>query len=145
MKSVFTWLFNITALALLAACSNTPQKAAVDAKTVVNTQPALPGVLIIGRSTKVVMEEIIRFRNSKGMKLRLRNANQLEFTTPVSKANIPTEARIQYIFTQSTQGWLLTAQVFQISHPGTKSERSENITEHVRDKLNEELSRYTRN
>ncbi|WP_373975992.1 hypothetical protein NT239_04270 [Chitinibacter sp. SCUT-21] len=144
MKGNLRKIILISAASLLAACS-TPQHQGSEAKPVAKAQPNSPSILIVGRSTKAVSEDIIRFRTSKGMKLLSRSPTYLEFSANIAKANLPTEARIQYTLTQSQQGWQLSAKVLQISYPASKKEKIEDITLHVSDKLNEELARYATN
>lgn len=128
---------------LCVGCATSP--APEPTKPVVNAQPSYPTALIVGRSNKTIIEDIVRYRSSKGMKIRSRSANQIEFMSAVTKANIPTEARIQYSLMQTPQGWKLTARVYQISYPSSKNEKVEDITLSVADKLNEELARYVTN
>ncbi|WP_273428440.1 hypothetical protein [Chitinibacter tainanensis] len=128
---------------LLAACGTTPVTPVSPPKPAATPAPQVQGMIISGRSSKAIMEDIIRFRQSKGMQLKVRTANELEFSAKVPKANIPTEARMRYTLTQTQQGWLLAARVYQISYPSTKNEKVEEITAHVQDKLNEEFARYT--
>lgn len=145
-KQTFQWLCLVISSILLAACTTppapTPQP---EVKPVAKAQPNVASILIVGRSNKAVIEDIVRFRTSKGMKILTRSNNRLEFSSTVTKANIPTEARIQYTLIQASQGWQLSAKVFQISYPATKHEKVEDITPHVLDKLNEELARYVTN
>jgi hypothetical protein len=133
---------------VLAACvtpSPAPTATPVPAKTVAKVQPPSASILIVGRSNKALIEDIVLYRTGKGMKLLSRGPTRLEFSSNIAKANIPTEARIQYTLTQASQGWQLGAKVLQISFPGTKNEKVEDITAHVLDKLNEELARYATN
>jgi hypothetical protein len=134
----------IATCALLAACVS-PSAPQTESKPVAKAQPNTPSILIIGRSNKAVIEDIIRYRTGKGMKVLSRSATRLEFSSNITKANIPTEARIQYTLTQVTQGWQLSAKVFQISYPATKNEKVDDITSHVAEKLNDELARYVTN
>ncbi|QLG87029.1 hypothetical protein HQ393_01540 [Chitinibacter bivalviorum] len=144
MKLNFTSLLTMGILSFLCVGCAT-QSPPEPTKPVVNVQPSYPSATIVGRSNKTIMEDIIRYRSSKGMKIRSRSANQIEFMSAVTKANIPTEARIQYSLMQTPQGWKLTARVYQISYPSSKNEKVEDITLSVADKLNEELARYVTN
>ncbi|WP_157669520.1 hypothetical protein [Chitinibacter sp. GC72] len=138
----------LTCCALMAACA-TPGKAPSPSATPAPTTTKMPapkaGVLVIGRSSKAIIEDIVSYRSSKGMKILVRTPTYIEFSSAIGKANIPTEARIQYTLSSSAQGWVLSAKVLQISYPGTKKEKIEEITAHVQDKLNEELARYATN
>ncbi len=148
MKQHYSRAAAIASCLVITACatpSAPPVATPAPAKTVAKVQPPSASILIIGRSNKAVIEDIVAYRTGKGMKLLSRTSARLEFSSNIAKANIPTEARIQYTLTQASQGWQLSAKVLQISYPGTKNEKVEDITAHVVDKLNEELARYATN
>jgi hypothetical protein len=140
----------VSGLCVLSVACTTPPGATPDTpaspEKKTSKSPSAPAsIIIVGRSNKAVMEDIVQYRTSKGMKIRSRSANQVEFMAQVNKANIPTEARIQYTLMQVSQGWQLSARVYQISYPSTKKEKVEDITLSVIDKLNEELAGYATN
>ena len=143
----------ITALAAviactLSACGSAPtapanKPSATPSATSTENQAA-PSIIIKSRSSKVITEDIITYRTSKGMQIRSKGNLRLEFMMPIANTTVPTEARMQYVLNQTEQGWRVTARVFQITHPGSKNEKVQEITSAVSDKLVEELAGYAK-
>ena len=133
---------------ILSACSSNP--AATSKKAIVTPVPEVketqtaPSIIIQSRSSKAITEDIIRYRTSKGMKIRSKANLRLEFMMAISNTTAPTEARMQYVLNQTEQGWRVTARVYQITHPGSQQEKVQEITAAVSDKLIEELASYAK-
>ncbi|QZA80526.1 hypothetical protein [Deefgea piscis] len=120
------------------ANSNTSNTSSVS-----KNQPST-SIIIPSRSSKAILEDIIKYRSDKGMKIRSRGNQRVEMMMPMSNTSIPTEARMQYILTQTEQGWRVNVRVFQISNPGSKQETVQEITQALADKLAEELALYAK-
>ncbi|WP_288842000.1 hypothetical protein [uncultured Deefgea sp.] len=103
-----------------------------------------PSIIIPARSSKAILEDIIKYRTEKGMKIRSRGSQRVEMMMPMRNTSIPTEARMQYILTQAEQGWRVNVRVFQISNPGSPQESAQEITHALADKLAEELALYAK-
>ncbi|WP_297571838.1 hypothetical protein [uncultured Deefgea sp.] len=110
----------------------------------VSKDPLSPSIIIPSRSSKAILEDIIKYRTDKGMKIRSRGKQRVELMMPMRNTSIPTEARMQYILTQTEQGWRVNVRVFQISNPGSKQETVQEITQALADKLAEELALYAK-
>jgi hypothetical protein len=139
----------VTAMAcVLSACSSNP--AATTVKPVAPVAPTIkenqtaPSIIIKSRSSKAITEDIIRYRTSKGMKVRNKTSLNLEFMMVMSNTTIPTEARMVYALNQTEHGWRLSARVYQITNPGSQQEKVKEITAAVSDKLIEELATYAK-
>lgn len=132
----------------LSACSSAPTAPAskpAETTPATNTEnQAAPSIIIKSRSSKAITEDIIAYRTSKGMQIRSKGNLRLEFMMPITNTTVPTEARMQYVLNQTEQGWRVTARVFQITHPGNKNEKVQEITAAVSDKLSEELASYAK-
>ena len=150
--------FAIVCAALLAGCATQPaatQSASSPPATITTTpgtQPlpetklpaavATPSVLIAGRQPRDVIDDIVKYRTGRGMKVRTRSNTKVEFAETVTKAKEPTEARMVYQLAPVKGGLQLSARVFQVSYPGTASEKVAEITSVVAEKLNQELPGY---
>lgn len=146
----------LTGSLLLAACATTQppgttgrsETASTPASTASSTASAplsdgTPSVLIRGRSSKAVLDDIVQYRTQqKGMKLKSRSSTRLEFTLPIQRTATPTEARMSYLLVKEGDGLRLSARVFQFSYPGTTRETGQDVTQSMSDKLQEELQRY---
>jgi hypothetical protein len=132
----------------LGACGTNPapptSKPVEAAPAVSKEAQTAPSIIIKSRSSKAIIEDIIAYRSSKGMQIRSKGNLRLEFMMQISNTKVPTEARMQYVLNQTEQGWRVTARVFQITHPGSKNEKVQEITTAVSDKLAEELASYAK-
>jgi hypothetical protein len=139
-------IFCIAIACGLSACSSNP--AAPSSKPVEPTPAAAnqtaPSIIIQSRSSKAITEDIIRYRTSKGMKIRSKSTLRLEFMMMMSNTKSPTEARMSYVLNQTESGWRVTARVYQITNPGSQQEKVQEITAAVSDKLTEELASYAK-
>lgn len=130
---------------LLAACASGPLSTEKPgpAPTVRPGEPEAPSVLIRGKTAKTILDSVVKFRTQKGMRVVLRDARSVELGMPVPKTNPPADARMIYSISPAQDGLRLSAQVFQVVKLGGKSQTSD-ITASLRDKLEEELTSYTR-
>jgi hypothetical protein len=146
-RSAITALCTLIACTL-SACGSNPvapaSKPAEAAPAISNENQSAPSIIIKSRSSKAITEDIIAYRTSKGMQIRSKGNLRLEFMMPITNTTVPTEARMQYVLNQTEQGWRVTARVFQITHPGNKNEKVQEITAAVSDKLSEELAGYAK-
>ena len=138
---------------LLAACATPPSDNSAKAPVTGGTpQPVpetklpaagpAPTVLISGRKPQAILDDIVKYRTGKGMKLRNRTSMKVEFAETITSASQPTEARMVYLLSPGAKGLNLSARVFQVSYPGTARERVAEITSVVADKLSRELAGY---
>lgn len=130
----------------LGACSTppvAPPKETDTSASTTNNQVA-PSIVIQSRSSKAIIEDITRYRTSKGLKIRSKAALRIEFMMPISNTKTPTEARMLYVLNQTEHGWRVTARVYQISHPGSHQEKTQEITAAVSDQLSKELASYAK-
>ncbi|WP_159666780.1 hypothetical protein [Andreprevotia sp. IGB-42] len=154
------WPISMLAAALLAACAapgtpgtnTTPGKPAAPAVPTPLPTPARPSpeaqppsVTIQGRAAAAVLDDIVRYRTGRGMTLKIRTGNRVEFTMPVQKTKVPTEARMRYLLTPVSGNLQLSARVFQVLNPGTGREQVNEITNEVASQLERELAGYAGN
>lgn len=139
-------LLSLSLIAVLAACATPSPAPVVESKESkeINSSSA-PSIVIQSRSSKAIIEDIIATRTAKGMQIRNRSAQRVEFSLKMVNTSVPTEARMHYVLSQVELGWRLSARVFQISYPGSKKEKVQEITSQVADKLHEELAIYAAN
>lgn len=112
-------------------------------QTKLPTNTVTPSVLVAGRKPRDVVDEIVKYRTGKGMRVLNRSNTKVEFSAMVTGAKTPTEARMVYQLAPVSGGLRVSARVFQVSYPGTGHEEVSEITGVVADKLNQELSGYT--
>ncbi|SMC26879.1 hypothetical protein SAMN02745857_02640 [Andreprevotia lacus DSM 23236] len=101
-----------------------------------------PSATINGRSANAVLDDIVRYRTGRGMTLKVRTGNRVEFSMQVQKVKVPTEARMRYQLTTVNGALQLSARVFQVLNPGTSREQINEITNDVAGQLEHELSGY---
>jgi hypothetical protein len=140
------WLALLLSVILLAGCSTTPQP--TTSQPVASTPPAkieetAPSVLIRNRRAAQILDEIVRYRTQKGMKLVARDSQRVELSMAMPKSNPPAEARMIYSLSPEKDGLRLTAQVFHDTRQG-KRKKTSDVTAGLRDKLEEELANYAR-
>lgn len=134
------------ASALLAACATGPVTEPGPApRTAAPEQavPASPSVLVRGKTGKIILDSVVRYRTQKGMKVISRDSSRVVLGIMVPKSNPPAEARMIYSLAPASEGLRLTVQVFQITRSGGKIQNAE-ITESLRDNIEEELEMYAR-
>jgi hypothetical protein len=151
------FLISLGAISLLAACANTPSAPAsapsippisntqnpVKAQdTAINVNNNAPSIVIKDRPARAIFDDIVTYRKQKGMQLKRRTAQRLEFSMQIPNVTQATEARMSYIIAPFDSGWQLSARVWQISAPGTSRESVSEITSAVADKITEELQTY---
>ncbi|WP_028454548.1 hypothetical protein [Chitinilyticum litopenaei] len=158
---ISTTPFKLSALlasALLAACATTnappnnppaptPTPAPVASKPVAASAPATssaaPSVLIRGRSSKAILDDVVNYRTQqKGMKLKSRSGSRVELSLAMQRTSNPSEARMVYQLTPENGAQRLSARVFQYTHPGTTRETGVEITQSLQEQLLAELPRY---
>lgn len=141
---------------LLAACATTQPPtensggagvtrpaSAASAAASTTLSDGTPSVLIRGRTSKAILDDIVQYRTQqKGMKLKSRSTTRLEFTLPIQRTATPTEARMSYLLIKEGDALRLSAKVYQFSYPGTTRETGQDVTQSMADKLQEELQRY---
>lgn len=131
---------------LLAACATEPLPTAETSRlapSVRLSEPEAPSVLVRGKTAKTILDNVVKFRTQKGMRVLQRDARSVEFGMAVPKSNPPIEVRMIYSISPAPNGLRLSAQVFQDIKVSGKSQTSE-ITTGLRDKLEEELASYAR-
>lgn len=145
------FLIALATLTLLAACAEVPlQSPATGTTNRPNTAnptemtAGFPSIVIKNRQARAIFDDIVQYRKQKGMVLKRRTAQRLEFSIPVLNATKTTEARMSYFIAPVEGGWLLSARVWQITAPGTSRESASEITTAVADKIHEELQTYER-
>ncbi|MBY0445052.1 MAG: hypothetical protein K2Q15_07585 [Burkholderiales bacterium] len=146
------FLISLGVITLLAACANTPSgpvsnPSTTSTQTPVNTQDTgmnSPNIVIKDRPARAIFDDIVIYRKQKGMQLKRRTAQRLEFSMQIPNATQATEARMSYIMAPFDGGWQLSARVWQITSPGTSRESVSEITSAVADKIAEELLTYAR-
>jgi hypothetical protein len=149
------FLISLATLGLLSACANDPLNTVSNpAKPSVvnppsqantpNTVESLASILIKDRPARAIFDDIVIYRKQKGMQLKRRTAQRLEFSMQIPNVTQATEARMSYILAPLDGGWQLSARVWQITAPGTARESVSEITSAVADKIHEELQTYAR-
>lgn len=149
------FLLSLSVITLLAACANTPSgpastpstSPATSTQNPINTQDigsSAPSIVIKDRPARAIFDEIVAYRKQKGMQLKRRTAQRLEFSMQIPNVTQATEARMTYIMAPLDGGWQLSARVWQITTPGTSRESVSEITSAVADKIHEELQTYAR-
>ncbi len=136
------------AATLLAACATidltpaTQSAPAVATPTPVPLETAVPHVFIRNQSAKAILDNIIKYRTQKGMKVVSRESNRVVLGITIPKSNPPAEARMIYSISPAADSLRLSAQVFQITRQDGKAQSAE-ITDSLRDNIEEELETYT--
>ncbi|NHQ87380.1 hypothetical protein HA050_14785 [Iodobacter sp. HSC-16F04] len=149
------FLLSLATLALLSACASAPQSTGANqAKPPVTIQQnpvntpettdSQTSILIKDRPARAIFDDIVVYRKQKGMQLKRRTAQRLEFSMQIPNVTQATEARMSYILAPLDGGWQLSARVWQITAPGTTRESVSEITSAVADKIHEELQTYAR-
>ncbi|STR44989.1 hypothetical protein [Iodobacter fluviatilis] len=149
------FLLSLATLALLSACASAPQSTGTNQtkppvtiqQNPVNTPETTnsqPSILIKDRPARAIFDDIVVYRKQKGMQLKRRTAQRLEFSMQIPNVTQATEARMSYILAPLDGGWQLSARVWQITAPGTARESVSEITSAVADKIHEELQTYAR-
>ncbi|AZN37206.1 hypothetical protein [Iodobacter ciconiae] len=149
------FLLSLAALTLLSACASTPSGTEKNQTTPpaqtqqnpVNTTETTenqPSILIKDRPARAILDDIVLYRKQKGMQLKQRTTQRLEFSMQIPNVTQATEARMSYTLTPLNGGWQLSARVWQITAPGTAHESVSEITSAVADKIDEELQTYAR-
>lgn len=138
--------FATTGLAafLLAACASEPATSpTAPAMPASQAVTAVPSVVISGKTGKSILDSVIRHRTQKGMRLIQRESNRVMLGIAIPKSSPPAEARMIFSLSPAPEGLRLSAQVFQVTKQGSKSQNTE-ITENLRENLEEELRIYAR-
>ncbi|AMC36463.1 hypothetical protein [Janthinobacterium sp. B9-8] len=149
------FLISLATLALLSACASSPAPQTPStspfpdaSKPIPANTPdaslALPSIVIKERQARAIFDDIVQYRKQKGMQLKRRTAQRLEFSMQIPNVTQATEARMSYQIAQVDGGLQLSARVWQITAPGTSRESVSEITSAVADKIAEELQTYAR-
>lgn len=137
------------AAALLSACVTAPpaemptSTASAPAPLAVPAEPPAPHIIIRDKSARAILDQIVKYRTQKGMKLISRESNRVVLGIAVPKSSPPAEARMIFSLSPAESGMRLSAQVFQITRQDGKTQSAE-ITHSLRDNLEEELEMYAR-
>lgn len=153
--SICPILFKRTSLAslamlMLAGCATTDIVAPASQPTAAAVTPApvpletaIPHVFIRNQNAKSVLDTIVKYRTQKGMRVISRESNRVTVGIAIPKSNPPAEARMIYSLSPAVDGLRLSAQVFQLTRQDGKTNSTE-ITQSLRDNLEEELEMYAR-
>lgn len=102
-----------------------------------------PSVIIKGKSAAAILDNVVKFRTSKGMKISQRDAKFVQFSMHIPNSSPPANVLMIYSISPATDGLRLSAQVFQIIKQKGKSLTGD-ITAGLKDKLQDELEGYAR-
>ncbi|MDW5415482.1 hypothetical protein R6242_02720 [Iodobacter sp. CM08] len=143
-------LITLSSIALLSACASTPSTQSTPpapsnkVPSAVNLPNISDNIIVIkDRQAQAIFDDIVQYRKQKGMQLKRRTAQRLEFSMKIPNVTQATEARMSYLLSPLDGGFQLSARVWQITAPGTARENVSEITNAVADKIHEELQTYT--
>ncbi|MEN9659242.1 MAG: hypothetical protein RL571_2707 [Pseudomonadota bacterium] len=143
-------LIALSCAVFLSACASPPssQRTAPAPNTKVPSAVNLPNlsdniIVIKNRQPQAIFDDIVQYRKQKGMLLKRRTSQRLEFSMKIPNVTQATEARMSYLLFPIEGGFQLSARVWQITAPGTARENVSEITDAVADKIHEELQTYT--
>lgn len=129
------WLALLLSVTLLAGCS-TPQP--TTPQPVANTPPAkieetAPSVLIRNRRAAQILDEIVRYRTQKGMKLVARDSQRVGTVDGDPEIESARRSAHDLFAVARKDGLRLTAQVFHDTRQG-KRKKTSDVTAGLRDK-----------